>query len=124
MAGYDLPKLEIGAYGTLGLITDISLKLLPLPRSRVSLVVPVETLSEGLTLGSKLLRVCLVASALLLCKGCQVAGVTTPYALIYTAEGVAEDVAAELAQVRAALADAGGQAPRGGGGAGGQRGMG
>jgi D-lactate dehydrogenase (cytochrome) len=111
VAGYDLPKLEIGAYGTLGLITDISLKLLPLPRSRVSLIVPAETLSEGLKLGSQLLRVCLVASALLLCKGCQIEDLDSPYALVYTAEGVTEDVAAELAQVRATLMAAGGPRP-------------
>lgn len=111
VAGYDLPKLEIGAHGTLGLIADVSLKLLPLPRRRASLVVPVQTLSEGLTHGSKLLRICLVASALLLCKGCQVEGVDSPYALVYTAEGVPEDVAAELDQARTAIAAAGGPAP-------------
>jgi D-lactate dehydrogenase (cytochrome) len=112
VAGYDLPKLEVGAHGTLGLITDISLKLMPLPRRRTSLVVALGTLSEGLRLGSQLLRVCLVASALLLCKGCEVEGVQTPYALIYTAEGVPEDVDAELAQARAALAAAGASAPQ------------
>ncbi len=103
VAGYDLPKLEVGAHGTLGLMTDISLKLLPAPRSRVSLVVPLQTLSEGLMLGSQLLPVCLVASALLLCKGCETEDLDAPYTLIYTAEGVDEDVDAELKQVRSVL---------------------
>jgi D-lactate dehydrogenase (cytochrome) len=107
VAGYDLPKLHVGAYGTLGLLTDITLKLLPLPRRRTTLVVPVETLGDGINLGSQLLRVCLVASALLLCKGCEVEGVDSPYALVYSAEGVTEDVTAELTQVRAALKAAG-----------------
>lgn len=111
VAGYDMPKLEVGAYGSLGLITDISLKLLPLPRRRVSLVTPVETLSEGLKLGGQLLRVCLVASALLLCKGCEDASVDAPFTLVYTAEGVAEDVTAELDQARAVLTAAGARAP-------------
>jgi D-lactate dehydrogenase (cytochrome) len=111
VAGYDLPKLHTGAFGTLGVITDVSLKLLPLPRRRTSLVIPVQTLGEGLALSSRLLRVCLIASALLLCKGCDFPGIDAPFALIYTAEGVAEDVAVELAEVRAAVAAPGGPAP-------------
>lgn len=111
VAGYDLVKLFIGAQGTLGLITDVTLKLWPAPRARRTLVVPVETLAQGLALGEKLLPVCLVASALVLCRGCDVAGVATPYALIYTAEGTAEDVEAELAQAQDALRAAGAPSP-------------
>jgi D-lactate dehydrogenase (cytochrome) len=111
VAGYDLPKLHIGAHGTLGLMTDISLKLLPLPRSRSSLIIPVETLGDGLKLSSALLRVCLVGSALLLCKGGGIEGVQTPYAVVYTAEGVTEDMAAELSEARGAIAAAGGPSP-------------
>lgn len=103
VAGYDLPKLFVGAHGTLGLITEVSLKLLPLPRARQTLVVSVSSLAQGLDIGSQLLRVCLVASSLLLCRGCDVPDASSPYALVYSAEGVAEDVAAELAQVHAAL---------------------
>ena len=103
MAGYDFPKLFTGSHGTLGLITEVSLKLLPLPRARTTLVVPVASLAQGLALGFQLLRVCLVASSLLLCRGRDLSGVSTPFALVYTAEGVVEDVAAELAQVREML---------------------
>jgi len=49
----------------------------------------------------------LVASAILLCKGCDMPGVAdvpdSPYTLVYTAEGIAEDVQAELDQVRQVL---------------------
>ncbi|MGC8779249.1 MAG: FAD-binding oxidoreductase [Anaerolineae bacterium] len=106
VAGYDLPKLFVGAHGTLGLITDVTFKLAPLPRARASLLVPVETLAQGMTWAAQLLRICLVASALVLCKGCDIPGLAAPYALVYTAEGMPEDVAAELAQVRAALGNA------------------
>jgi D-lactate dehydrogenase (cytochrome) len=107
VAGYDLPKLHVGAQGTLGLITDVSLKLLPLPRSRATLVIPAQTLPDALNLGRKLLKVCLVSTALLLLKGRSAGGVTAPYILLYTAEGVPEDGAAELAEARAVVPSAG-----------------
>jgi len=51
--------------------------------------------------------VCLVASSLLLCSDRSLSGTgsvtSSPYALIYTAEGLVEDVDAELAEVRAVL---------------------
>jgi glycolate oxidase FAD binding subunit len=34
VAGYDLPKLMVGAYGTLGVITRATFRLHPLPRAR------------------------------------------------------------------------------------------
>ena len=103
VAGYDLPRLFIGSHGTLGLITEVSLKLLPLPRARQTLVIPVRSLAQGLEIGSQLLRICLVASSLLLCRGCEVPGTPSPFVLVYSAEGVAEDVDAELVQVHEAL---------------------
>ncbi|MCX6029888.1 MAG: FAD-binding protein [Chloroflexi bacterium] len=111
VAGYDLVKLFIGSHGTLGLITDVTFKLLPFPRVRSSMIVPLDDLATGLKLGSKLLKVCLVASALLLCRGCAQNGAAAPYALVYTAEGVPEDVAAELGQVRELLTAEGIAAP-------------
>ena len=104
VAGYDLPKLFVGAYGTLGLITDVTLRLLPLPRARASLVTPVDSLAQGAEAGKRLLQMCLVASALILCPGNLVPGMEAPYVLIYTAEGMPEDVAAELREAKAALA--------------------
>lgn len=114
VAGYDLLKLFIGAHGTLGLITDVTLKLLPFPRLRASLVAPLDDLGRGLELGGRLLRVCLVASALLMCRTRDLpvgdAASSAPYQLVYTAEGLAEDVRAELAEASAVLQGAGVQA--------------
>ena len=107
VAGYDLAKLFIGSHAALGLITDVTFKLWPAPRARASLIAGVDTLAHGLEVGGRLLRVCLTASALLLCHGCELPGVSAPYALVYTAEGVPEDVQVELAQAQAVL-EAGG----------------
>ena len=37
VAGYDVSKLMAGTYGTLGLVTQISLKVLPLPEAEITL---------------------------------------------------------------------------------------
>jgi D-lactate dehydrogenase (cytochrome) len=107
VAGYDLLKLFIGAHGTLGVIADVTFKLSPSPRMRSTVIVPISDLGQGLRLGARLLRVCLVASSFLLCRDYSVPGTDaaspSPYSLIYTAEGVPEDVTAELAEVRSVL---------------------
>ncbi len=99
VAGYDLVKLFVGSFGTLGLITDVTLKTTALPRARTTVIVPVEEPQQGLTWGARLLRISLVASALLLCGGCDVPGISAPHALVYTAEGLLEDVHTEIREV-------------------------
>jgi len=99
VAGYDLVKLFVGSFGTLGLITDVTFKITALPRARTTVIVPVEDLQQGLTWGARLLRISLVASALLLCGGCDVPGISAPHALVYTVEGLLEDVRTEIREV-------------------------
>ncbi len=103
VAGYDLPKAFVGAYGTLGVLTDVTFKLMPLPRSKRTLLVPIPDLKQGLAIGAQLLPHALVASALVLAKGVAIPGLSSDLVLVYTAEGVAQDVEAELANVRAVL---------------------
>jgi D-lactate dehydrogenase (cytochrome) len=103
VAGYDMPKLFAGSFGTLGVLCDLTLRLVPLPRAQASLVVPVADLAQGLQLGRRLLPICLNASALLLLQT-EAGG---PLTLIYTAEGPERDVADELHDVRAVLSTAG-----------------
>ena len=68
VAGYDMIKLFIGAYGSLGLITDVSFKISPAPRTRHTLVVPMEDLDVGMQIGQQLFRKSLIASSVLLCR--------------------------------------------------------
>jgi D-lactate dehydrogenase (cytochrome) len=108
VAGYDLPKLFVGSYGTLGLLIDITLKFIPRPRAQRSLCVPVDNPQQGLAWGTQLLPKLLVASGLVLHQGASIAGVpSAPYTLVLTAEGVPEDVNAEIDQAQALLRSAG-----------------
>jgi D-lactate dehydrogenase (cytochrome) len=108
VAGYDLPKVFIGSHGTLGLLTEITLKLTPLPRAQHTLAVPVSDLPTGLAWAQKLMPQLLVASGLVLGQDLVVAGVpVAPYLLLLTAEGMPEDVMTELEEVQATLHQAG-----------------
>jgi D-lactate dehydrogenase (cytochrome) len=107
VAGYDLPKLFVGSHGTLGLLTELTLRLTPQPPTRSSLVVPVTAVAQAADWAGRLRRLSLVASALLVVPGTQVDIGGAPLALVYTAEGVAEDVDAELTAARDILEAAG-----------------
>jgi glycolate oxidase subunit GlcD len=102
VAGYDLTKAFIGSYGTLGLLCDVSLKIASLPREQRTILIPVQTMEQGIQLGQQLIKVALVASAIVLCKGEALPELYSndSYVLVYTAEGLPEDVQAELVQVR------------------------
>jgi D-lactate dehydrogenase (cytochrome) len=103
VAGYDLVKLFVGSYGTLGLITDVTFKLSARPRCSRTLAVPVPAAAEGVTWAQRLRQASLVASAVLLCDGAAVPGLDAERALLYTAEGLPEDVDAEFFQARSLL---------------------
>lgn len=47
-SGYDLKDLIIGSEGTLGIVTKIVLKLLPLPKKNISLLIPYQNLEKAI----------------------------------------------------------------------------
>ncbi len=96
VAGYDLPKIFVGSHGTLGVLTDVTLKLAAAPRARRTLALAVDDLATGLELAGRALTQALVASAIVLAEG---AGGECRYTLLYTAEGMPEEVEVELAAV-------------------------
>lgn len=108
VAGYDLTKVFVGSHGTLGLIVDITLKLMALPRSRRTLLIPLDDLRYGLIWGRRLLSLALNASAITISKGYSSSEISkNNYLLAYTAEGMPKDVQAEFDDVRQTLRKAG-----------------
>ncbi len=102
VAGSDMPKLFIGSRGTLGLIADVTFKVVPQPRARGCVIARADDWERGLAWGTRLLRVCLNASALVMERDA-----TGRAKLVYTVEGTADDVTAELEEARSALFIAG-----------------
>lgn len=47
-SGYSLLNLIIGSEGTLGIITELTLKVIPKPTTTMSLIIPFETLDEAI----------------------------------------------------------------------------
>ncbi len=47
VSGYDMCKLLIGSFGTLGIICEVTFKILPLPEKEATLLVPFKTLVEA-----------------------------------------------------------------------------
>lgn len=54
--GYSLKDLIIGSEGTLGIITKIILKLLPLPKKSVSLLIPFQNLDKAIDTVPKIIK--------------------------------------------------------------------
>ncbi len=51
VAGYDLNKLYIGAFGTLGIITEVTLKLAPIPTRQAILSAQFQTIQDAVNTG-------------------------------------------------------------------------
>jgi len=56
VSGYDMCKLLIGSYGTLGILCEITFKLLPLPERVATLLLPFVRLEEAVQFGREILQ--------------------------------------------------------------------
>jgi glycolate oxidase FAD binding subunit len=112
VAGYDLPKLHVGAFGTVGVIVEATFKVKPRPACERACVFEVESVGAAIELALALrdrvdptwLEVERAASAMLVRV---VAGFAGSEAWVEAAMAAAEGTPVEAgAPVRAALADA------------------
>ncbi len=56
VTGYDLNTLFVGSEGTLGIITEMTFKLVPKPRHQVDVLVPFDRLEQGVELCLRVIR--------------------------------------------------------------------
>jgi glycolate oxidase FAD binding subunit len=111
VAGYDLPKLFVGSYGTLGVIVAVTLKLRPLPDEQRLVAVSFERLKDAAAAARALLGSDLIPTAVDLADadGVTAMGLDLPAAaaLFVGFDGLAEQVAwqcEELARLTAGFA--------------------
>jgi glycolate oxidase len=63
VTGYNLTQLLVGSEGTLAIVTEITIRLIPLPRYRQTLLVPYDTLEGAASTVSAIFRAGLIPSA-------------------------------------------------------------
>lgn len=66
VSGYDMTKLFIGSLGTLGIITEATLRLLPTPEREAILILPCQDVSQAWAIASRIVHSDLLPSSLLL----------------------------------------------------------
>jgi glycolate oxidase FAD binding subunit len=109
VAGYDLPKLFVGSYGTLGVIVTVTLKLRPLPDAERLVAVPFARLKDAgaavrALMGSDLIPCALELADAEACRGLGIDA--TGAVLLVGFDGLAEQVewqCGELARLTAPL---------------------
>jgi glycolate oxidase FAD binding subunit len=93
VTGYDLPKLITGAYGTLGVLTEITLKVLPAPEDARTLILHALSVREAVRAMTGALQLPMEISAACHLPGERDAESTTAFRL----EGFTPSVTARLA---------------------------
>ena len=101
VSGYDMTKLMIGSWGALGVITEITTKLLPLPEASATLLVSFENLARAGSLTKKVLHSALLPSAMELMDGKAAGqlGEKGKYLVAFNLEGVGEAVERQVAEI-------------------------
>jgi len=101
VSGYDMTKLMIGSWGALGVITEITTKLLPLPEASATLLASFGELAKAGSLTRKILHSVLLPSAMELMNGKAAGqfGEKAKYLAAFSLEGVGEAVDRQVAEI-------------------------
>ncbi len=101
VSGYDMTKLMIGSWGALGVITEITTKLLPLPEASATLLVSFDDLAKAGSLTKKVLHSVLLPSAMEMmdANAAGKLGQKARYLVAFSLEGVAEAVERQVAEI-------------------------
>jgi D-lactate dehydrogenase (cytochrome) len=91
VAGYDLPKLFVGSFGCLGMITSVTFKVLVHPKARFTYSIPVRDPAQAIRTGLSVYQQTINASAILWIKEKD----ALQGNLICTFEGLPEDIQIE-----------------------------
>jgi glycolate oxidase FAD binding subunit len=114
VAGYDLPKLFVGSYGTLGVIVEATVKLRPLPDEERLVGVRFERLKDAGAAVRALLASDLIPNAVDLVDGAAAAALGLPAApatLVVGFDGLGEQVDWQVAELASVVGPCGGSAP-------------
>ena len=119
VVGYDLTQLLVGSEGTLAIITEITLRLVPKPPVQITMRASFPSVRHAVNAVTNLIRARVVPAALELIDGdCleavaqalqvrSLAPAGTAALLLLEVDGIAEQVAAEALRVERACTDAG-----------------
>lgn len=101
VSGYDMTKLMIGSWGALGVITEITTKLLPMPEASATLLASFGGLAKAGSLTRRILHSVLLPSAMELMDGkaADRLGEKARYLVSLSIEGVGEAVERQVAEI-------------------------
>lgn len=113
VAGYDLPKLFVGSYGTLGIMVDVTVKLRPLPEDERLVCVRFERLKDGAVAARAVMASDLIPNALELldadaARAIELRATTGGAALVVGFDGLREQVDWQCAELAALATPLGG----------------
>ena len=114
VAGYDLPKLFIGSYGTLGVIVEATLKLRPRPDDERLVAVPFERLKDAGAAVRAILASDLIPNAIDLADAAAARALgiqPAPATLVVGFDGLGEQVDWQVAELASVVRPHGGHAP-------------
>ena len=113
VAGYDLPKLFVGSYGTLGIMVDVTVKLRPLPDDERLVCVRFDRLKDGAIAARAVMASDLIPNALELLDGdaaraIELGAATGGAALVVGFDGLREQVDWQCAELTSLVTPLGG----------------